>query len=412
MISFSMLSELVRSLFALWALLLCLINIGSTVIASVKRRFNFSVIALLLFAPAYFMWQIIFDLSLFAGTSKVASLSVSIGSLAWIYWLVIFVLLSVASAFLLAYNIYYDKTFITSGTIKLFLDKVPCGICCWRENGHVVFSNNCMDELCLAITNTALLNGNHFKDAVKSEILSVEGKVWRFSCKEIYSDGECLFEMIASNITKEYAKTIALEKDKAELSRLNRELWDYYLSIDESVRRQEILQAKMNIHDEMNRLMLSTVSASKEDAQALNNIFSLWEQNALLLCMEADKKTEQQHSLAVGSLAEALGISVIWLGDLPSELNGNQKDLFFFAAKEAIVNAVKHAQAKNMEISFEQSGDALLCRFTNDGALPSHEVRFEGGLENIAFLAKKQGADIFIEITDKFTLVLKFHTIG
>lgn len=414
MISFAMLSALVRALFALWALLLCLVNMGSAVLAAVKKRLRFTAVALLLFVPTYFMWQVIFDLSLFGGTDKVMGVTATLCGISWGCWLAVFVLFTVAAALLLGFNIRYDRTFITPGTIKLYLDRIPCGICCWRKNGRVLFSNICMNELCVAITGNSLLNGNQFCDAVQEGIHTVDGKVWRFASREIIVDGETLFEMIASDITTEYARTAALEEDKAELSRLNEELREYYLSIDESVQRQEILQAKMNIHDEMNRLMLSTVAADREDTGALDNIFSLWEQNALLLCMEADKKSSQQQSGAIDLLAEALGINVVFEDEFPDGLSDKQRELFYFTAQEAIINAVKHAQAKEMRISFEQTEDILNCRFTNNGKTPEGEVRFEGGLANIALLAKKQDATIQIETNDTFSLILsiKNHPFG
>ncbi len=214
--------------------------------------------------------------------------------------------------------------------------------------------------------------------------------MWRFARREITVDGEELYEMIASDITTEYAKTEALEQDKAELSRMNQELWDYYLSIDDSVHRQEILQAKMNIHDEMNRLMLSTVAADKKDTQALDNIFSLWEQNALLLCMEADKKANQQESNSVESLAKALGISLIWHGDLPPALSEKQKELFFFTAQEAIINAVKHAQAKTMEISFEEAPNELTAALQTTALCRRARCALRAGLQTLRCLPKSR----------------------
>jgi len=406
MISFSLLSPLVRALFALWALLLCLTDIGNAVLAAVKKRLKFTVYALLLFAPAYFLWQIIFDFSLFGKTEKAFSLTHSLCAVAWAYWLIAFIVLSIASAILFMLNIRYDRNYITSGTIKLFLDKMPCGICCWRENGRVLFSNICMNELCKAITGNNLLNGNQFHEAVKEEIITVSQNVWRFVCRDMEINGEKTKEMIAYDITAEYAKTQALKEDKAELSRLNRELWEYYASIDESVQRQEILQAKMNIHDEMNRLMLSTVAVDKNDPQALDNIFSLWEQNALLLCLESEVNSTKQQLSTVDSLAKALGINLIWRENLPNNLSDEQKELVFRTAQEAIINAVKHAGAKNMEVSFEQTEAFLLCRFSNDGALPENEVHFAGGLANLARLARKQNASLKIEVDEKFTVIL------
>lgn len=412
MMTFDMLSALVRALFALWALMLCVLNIGNAVLAVVRKRFRFSACALVLFAPAYFLWQVIFDFSLFGNTGNAAAVTASVCGIGAAYWLTAFVLLTAAALLLMRQNVRYGKNFITPGTIKLYLDEIPCGICCWRENGRVLFSNIRMNELCLAVTGKPLLSGNDFYAAVNDGILTVEGKVWRFARREIESDGEKLYEMIASDITAEYAKTEALEKDKAELSRLNAELHEYYLSIDETVKRREILQAKMNIHDEMNRLMLLTVAADKENNEALDGIFALWEKNALLLCMEADKKTSAQQAYSLDSLSDALGISLLWNGELPEYLNEKQKELFFFAAQEAVVNAVKHAQADKMEIIFEKNGNTPLCRFKNNGNIPFGEVRFEGGLANIARLAEQQGATVFTEIGEEFALVLKYPPIG
>ncbi len=383
MISFNMLTPFARSLFALWALLLGLADIVSAVLALVNKRYRFTAASLVLFTPVYFLWQVIMPLP---------------------FWLLAFVLLTVPGVLLLIYNVRYDKNFITPGSIKLFLDGLPCGICCWRENGRVLFSNVSMNILCAALTGNPLLNGNRFREAVKGDILTVDGQVWRFSCRDIVLDGEKLIEMVASDITAEYAKTEALEKDKADLALLNRKLKEYYLSMDDAVRRQEILQAKVNIHDEMNRLMLSTMAAGTADTAELDRIFTLWEQNALILCMEADGEGGD----SLEELAAALKLELCRQDDIPEALSEKQRGLFFSAAKEAMVNAVKHAGAKTLAIGFEETEDRIFCRFTNDGAVPVNAVHFSGGLKNLALIAKKQGATVSAESDKSFTLTLCF----
>jgi signal transduction histidine kinase len=407
MTPFAFLSAQIRAIIALWALILCLVNIGSAVLAAARRRLRFIAYALVVFAPVYFLWQVIFDFSLFGISEKAKDVTLTLCGFAWILWLSAFVVLTFASVFLFARNIRYDKTFITPGAIKIFLDKIPCGVCCFRDNGRVLFSNMCMNELCEKITGGALLDGNHFKNAVEGGILTVGDKVWRFTCRDIEKDGENLQEIIASDITPEYAKTRMLEKDKAELSKLNRELRDYYDSIDEIVRGKEILQAKVNIHDEMNRLMLSTTAVNSEDTEELDRIFSMWEQDALLLCMEADEKNGAKSFESLKNLANALKINLSLQGEMP-ELSENRKNLFFSAANEAIINAFKHADAKNMKISFTETEKIFLCRFTNDGNIPKSEVKFTGGLSNLSALAKRQNAKISAIAADEFTLTLSF----
>ncbi len=401
MTSFGTLSSLIRALFALWALLLCLTNISSFLLAILKKRYLVSAIALILFLPVYFMWQAIFDFSLQGGVETVLFLC----RVPWVWWLITFIALTVAAAFVLGYNIRYEKNYVTPGTIKIYLDKMPCGVCCWRANGQVLFSNICMNELCLALTGGPLLSGNHFYDAVADGILTIKDKKWRFSCREITIGGERLREMIASDITAEYTKTQTLEADKAELSRLNLELKEYTLGIDETVRRQEILQAKVNIHDEMNRLMLSTMIAESEDSATLDHIFSLWEQNALLLCMEAENSEET--IARIDRLAQSLKIRLI-RPELPEFMTEEQRSLFFSAAQEALANAAKHARATTMEISFEEKEDTLCCHFSNDGSMPEREVNFCGGLSNLRRMAEEQNAALSVAIKETFILTIVF----
>lgn len=404
MISFNMLTPFARSLFALWALLLGLADIVSAVLALVNKRYRFTAASLVLFTPVYFLWQVIFDFSLFGKNEAASGSTSALCEMPLPFWLLAFVLLTVPGVLLLIYNVRYDKNFITPGSIKLFLDGLPCGICCWRENGRVLFSNVSMNILCAALTGNPLLNGNRFREAVKGDILTVDGQVWRFSCRDIVLDGEKLIEMVASDITAEYAKTQALEKDKADLALLNRKLKEYYLSMDDAVRRQEILQAKVNIHDEMNRLMLSTMAAGTADTAELDRIFTLWEQNALILCMEADGEGGD----SLEELAAALKLELCRQDDIPEALSEKQRGLFFSAAKEAMVNAVKHAGAKTLAIGFEETEDRIFCRFTNDGAVPVNAVHFSGGLKNLALIAKKQGATVSAESDKSFTLTLCF----
>ena len=406
MTAFLLLSPAVRAMLALWAFLLLLIDLFSGVLSVVRRRLRGAVPALLLFAAAYFPWQVMFDLSLFGDTSGAAAVSRLLGALPWIAWLAALALLTLGSALLLAYDLRYDRSYITPATVKLFLDRLPCGICCRRENGRVLFFNICMNDLCKELTGAPLLNGNAFRDAAPDGVLTADGKVWRISGRELDFGGEPIREMIASDITAEHATTQALERDKAELSALNRELLDYYGSIDDAVRREEILRAKVTIHDEMNRLMLTTTAADGGDAAELDRIFSLWEQNALLLGKAAEKDRESDDMAE--RLAAALGIRLIRQGAVPQTLNERQRELLRSAEQEAIVNAAKHAEAKTLTVSFSETETATECRFTNDGTPPRGALRFTGGLANLALLAEKQGAAVFTECRGGFTLVLRF----
>ena len=340
--------------------------------------------------------------------TAISGLTESLVALDWVWWVVVFIAVTASEVLFLGYNIRFEKNNVSTGSIKVYLDKIPCGVCCWKDSGRVLFSNMCMNGLSETLTGEQLLNGNQFRDAVEDRMLLSDGKMWRFTCRDVYLSGEKLHEMIASDVTAEYAKTQALERDKTELDRLNRELKEYTAGIDDAVRRQEILQAKVNIHDEMNRLMLSTVSAESGDEASLDGIFSLWEQNALLLCKQANETADEEAKSRVEELAEALKIRLLWSKNVPTELTEEQRSLFFSAAQEAIANAAKHAGAKEIVVSFEETEEGVFCAFVNDGSVQKGSVTFAGGLANLSWLAEKQGATVSAVADEKFTLTLFF----
>ena len=402
------LSELTRSLFSLWTLVLCLICIFGIVRSVAQKRLRFAVFALLPFGCSYFLWQVLFDIHLFGDTDAAAAISRKLGAFPWIGLVLTLVLVTSAALADLIAVIRYGKRSITPDAVKLCLDRIPCGVCCYDDEGRVLFSNVCMNRLSVAATGGVLQNANRFCDAAGDSILTLDGHRWRFARRELPLGGERLHELVVSDVTAEYAKTEALQKDKEALSRLKTELKEYNLGIDDTVRKQEILHAKVNIHDEMNRLMLSTAAAEKDDAATMDRIFTLWEQNALLLCMEADRSNEPKAASGIEKLAKALKIRLVWKNGLPETLTEEQKGLFFTAAKEAIANAAKHADAKRIEISFAETDRELCCAFTNDGKLPTGEIVFAGGLYNLSVLAAKQGAALSSHVGEGFTLFLRF----
>ena len=417
MTPFMALSPLVRACLALWVFMLCLSGIFSAVISWIRKKYLFVAFSLVLLTQLLFLWQVIFDLTLSErGISTASSVTEFLCGIPFVWWIAALVLLTSALGLLLGFGIRYERSFITPASIKSFLDQIPCGVCCYQDSGKVDFSNVCMNRLCAALTDGPLLNGDQFYQKVGDGIHAVEDRMWRFSRREIDLDGEHLYELIASDITNEYAQTQALERDRTELSRINRELKEYTLSIGETVRRQEILQAKISIHDEMNRLMLSTMAAESDDTDELDRIFSLWEQNALLLGTEADEETESGAIGSLEKLASALKIRLNWKNDLPGALSNQQRNLFLSAAQEAIANAVKHAGAKSIDISFEEIDSGICCRFVNDGTFNRGSVKFTGGLANLDRVAREQGASVSAVADESFMLSICFprqnHPIG
>lgn len=408
MTSFFEISEFLKSLFVLWTFILCVAGIKGIIFAFSSNRHRYAGVYLASLGLSYFLWQVIFDISRFGKTEPAAGISLILGELPTISW--VFVLLLIT--FVLYWNIYLNKRYagmyITPLAMKVCADRMSCGICYWRDSGRVIFSNICMNRLCVGLTDSPLNDGNVFREAVQAGILPVGDKVWKFTCRDLVFEGAVLHEMVAWDISEIHAKTEALRKENEELARLNSELKAYSFKIDDVVRRQEILQAKVNIHDEMNRLMLSSASADSNDRESLDRVFGQWRQNALLLCMETEKKKEKNAESRLEQLAGALDIRLIWHNNLIEDLTEKQRELFFAAAQEAVTNAVKHAEAKTMEISFEKNETGISVCFENNGKMSPGEVMFTGGLSNLDLMARDRNCKIKAIAGKSFSLLIYF----
>ena len=127
--------------------------------------------------------------------------------------------------------------------------------------------------------------------------------------------------------------------------------------------------------------------------------------------MEAEKTSETKEGVNLDNLAKALKIKLVWEGSVPEVLSKEQKELFYSAAQEAMVNAVKHAEAKTMRISFKKENDCIYCRFINDGKIENKEISFSGGLGNLARLSEQQNASLSVNVDNEFVLSLCFKKI-
>lgn len=194
-----------RSMFGLWAFLLCCAGIVGIILSFVFGRYRYALLSVVSLAPAYFLWQVIFNIYRVIKNNPVVALDPSarwLGKLPWLIWVLAFIPLTLAALWAMHLNVRYSRAFITPLAIKQCGDKMPCGICYWLDNGRVIFSNICMNGLCLALTGEPLLNGNSFRNALTEGTQRVRDEVWRFTFRDLTFNGRLLHEMVAWDVTE------------------------------------------------------------------------------------------------------------------------------------------------------------------------------------------------------------------
>jgi hypothetical protein len=297
-------------------------------------------------------------------------------------------------------------------SVKDSIDMLHAGLCYWEDGGRIILSNKKMDELCLAISGEMLLNGEKFLDCLESECIPMsDGTIKYFFHNQVEFEDKQIHELIAVDVTELYKKNELLEQETISLQKMNESLRKYNQNIVETVRKQEILDAKVYIHDEMNRLMLVTTSNTETPMaeEEFKEILTLWRNNAILLGGESEKAKDNTDVSEVNQLAELLGIQITWQGDALEVMPGSIRKVFIMVAREAIANAVKHAEAKNITIGIHKKDAKLLIEISNDGKLPEGKITLGGGLSNIKRMVEEKRGQFRVEAKEQFRMILEFE---
>lgn len=405
------LSESMFGLFFTWALVIFVLCAWNFLNSFRQKRKKYIWLSAAVFFITYIVIQIMLDIKYMREGKKSTVIADFMGYLPVESWAVYIALCMIASVIITVYYMHWKKENITVMSIKDSIDTLQAGLCYWKDGGQVILSNRKMNDLCFDITGEALLNGELFFEAIDKECIEMsDGTIRSFKHKILdYKDGH-IHELVATDVTEIYKKNEMYARETEALRKMNESLRRYNHDIEEIVRMQEILQAKMYIHDEMNKLMLytSVKTDSYVNDEEFESIMTVWRNNAMLLGNEAVHHDADTDMASIYEIAKMLAINVKLSGDSMQLLSENNRKILIIASREAIANAVKHAAAKELTINISTDNDMEKITISNDGDIPNHDIREGGGLSNIRMMVEGAGGELAVYTDERFNIVLSF----
>ena len=315
----------------------------------------------------------------------------------------------------------FRKTHLSRASVKESLDKLPTGLCFYRENGRPILVNEVMYDLCYKIVGRDLQNARLFWEILSGgEVLPEverlesgdhpafrlpDGRVWSFS-RETIDD---ILQLVASDTTDISNVNAELKAKNAELALVNARLREYGERVDELTRSRERIEIKANIHRELGQALLITRRFLVDDSEHAAPI-SVWKKNIAMLTREADYVGEESPLEMFMQAADAAGVEVKLDGKFPE--NQEHSSLFVTAAVECLVNGVRHAEAKTLYITIKEENGETSVVFENDGALPDREIVEGGGLSSIRYGVMRFGGRMEVRSKPKYSLTLTVPTEG
>ncbi len=407
---FSDMPDMVRVFLFIWVIcifVLGLCNLFHSVQVKQTRHIVFSVVLLVV---EYFLLQITSDILHRRAGMESVGLSDTLGRIHVIWWIVLIAGMLVISITMTFFFRYWKEEHITPMSVKDSIDRLDAGLCYWEDGGRIILSNKKMDEICFSVSAEMLLNGENFYKSLESEcVVLPDGTINYFVDNEVEFEDKQIHELIAADVTELYKKNVLLEQETLSLRKMNESLRRYNQNLEDLVRKQEILDAKVYIHDEMNRLMLVTTAMTETSVsdEEFRNVLTLWRNNAVLLGNETEKNRTDVDISEIDRLAALLGINVIWTGTPLREVSKNIREVLVIIAREAIANAVKHAEAKIVAIDMATANKEMTITITNDGKRPVGKVNIGGGLSNIRRMVEAQNGKLDVMVKEQFVLNIK-----
>ncbi len=317
----------------------------------------------------------------------------------------------------------WKREHITPASIKEGIDKLPAGLCYHNEKGVPKLINHRMDGLCRFITGEPLFDGNEFwRRLTKGEVLPgntvvkwgenpiitlYDGNTVSFTKIEREIGGKKLYEIRATDITKQYALNLVLQRNNNELRSLNTRLQEYGENVYDITREREILTAKVNIHDMLGKALLVTkryIESGDEDITK-NELTDMWKGTLYLFDGGFTEDNESGNLDELYDAAKLMGIKLNVNGNIP---NDNRLLRFIMSgARESLTNAVHHAKAAELTVSLYYEYSFFVIEYTNDGEKPANPISEGGGLSSLRQSVEGEGGIMETKISPQFVLRLK-----
>lgn len=401
MTAFMDLAPVWRSLFAIAAQILCFSTLYC-IISAVTLRLKAWQISLCigLFLLEYLMLQPVHDIAFhnYFGAQP-SDFILALGRIPALLYLLLLAVLAAITIDIIVKLRVWKHTHLSPGSIKESVDLLPTGLCFCAENGTVLLTNQRMEKLYHAITGKALLDASAFWNTLAGgranyavtvivtdpdPVLMLPDKsVWNFERRPLETKLGSVLQITAADITEAYHTGLELEKQVQRLRKMNARLQRYSDMVYDMTREEEVLAAKINIHDKLGRALITTRRyIENADAQPQEELLKLWKYNVALLRRENEPDPINNPMWEIENAAKLAGVQLITFGDLPRN-NKNALRLTKAAALECLNNAAHHAGATELTVTVGQTPTHDIMTFTNNGTPPDGPITEGGGITGL-----------------------------
>ena len=309
-------------------------------------------------------------------------------------------LISIILALYIGINIIYEriikKESLSILSVKNAIDLSDNGIMFLNDKGNIILINVVMKDILKEYN----INDNYIDNLKEKEIKEIHNehilkclnRVWQLKTNNNK-------EVIALDITDIYKIQEKTRNQNIEIEENNKKILKTLNNIEEVEKEKKLIKIKNEFHDILGHRLslfgeyLKQDNINKEEIKfMLDNLF---EQFTTL-------KSPEENLKKLVEVYKVFNINISIIGKLPK--NKEVGETFFEIIREAVTNAIIHANSKNIKVVITNSLEKIEMLITNDGIKPNNFINENEGIKGMRRKLKEIGGILIIENEDNFIL--------
>ena len=214
----------------------------------------------------------------------------------------------------------------------------------------------------------------------KEYMALVDDNAWLFN---ISRDG---LEVTATDINEEYVLNQRLEKQNELINQNNEELEWTIENLEELEKEEQTLKVKNKFHDLLGQNLSVLQAYLNQDMKYIEDEKRFSEIKFMIKGMFSDFEDSEDSKANLDNLVRInnnIGISVRVDGELPADKD--KAKVFFEIIREAVTNAVRHADSNVIDIRIDNNAEGTSMIITNNGSKPKPIISESEGIRGIGF---------------------------
>lgn len=307
---------------------------------------------------------------------------------------------------------------INNTSIKEAFDNLPTGVCFFNEDGLPVLCNYAMHRFSFAVCARDVqfitdLQGCLADDFVPAKGVVKDDKVfslyggssWQLEKHTVTDEsGGVYTQFVAFDVTDIQHNRMELTEENDELRRVQEELKKLSANMVTVTREEEILNTKMQVHDDMGRCLVEARKYLRDGIYTIpEDVIHSWKRAVSML--KYNNETDDDDMMSqMKKTCETLNLSLKQTGKLPEE--EGTAYILTCAVRECVTNAVRYAGAGELYADFCENDDFATVSVSNNGKPPESEIVEGGGLSTLRRRVERAGGRMTVQSLPEFKLTV------